>query len=268
VIFYIGPNRATVREIECLVNLLAATLKHLPGLAASSDQKLSLANGMMAFLHQIELKREVSFVAGNVRKGLGCVFINLVLQLSIHNATDPRDRIYALLALAEHNFFDTVFHQAGLGANPNRFMLAKCTICSGFTQGDLVIDYAADVVDVYSSLFRFAASTVGNLNLLSLCRSSLCYEERSWTLDLAKLGSNVVLRSQSLLYGTNDLLGPSSNPGYYASKGKEASVEFEGDPSGLSVWGVICGEVLTDGNQLEPLDLKLIFGNRGRAPWK
>lgn len=151
-------------------------------------------------------------------------------------ATDPRDKVFSLLALVDHNNYDIQ---------------------------SLIVDYNADVQDVFSSVVRSTVSSTKRLNILGACAGRSDMITRSWTPDWT-----------TPLYLSSSILGffcseeatelDKQYIQFRAADESDAIVTFAMDLTTMTlrgwVWDTVLGDVTLpslsiDGNPSQPLEI-------------
>jgi Heterokaryon incompatibility protein (HET) len=144
---------------------------------------------------------------------------NLLFWLSTlrhANATDPRDKVYAVLGLAE-----------SLSQN------------KGFRMYDvdsLIVDYSKPIQDIYSSLVKSLAISTKRLGVLLACCSRSHQVNRSWTPDWT-ISPTRYPGFQSLWCGSADEILNRKN--FISSVTRDAVVTFASDLSTMTVRGLV-----------------------------
>jgi hypothetical protein len=142
-------------------------------------------------------------------------FLAFLLQCRQAIATDPRDKIYSLLGLAEE-LFD--------GHIPD------------LSTSALIIDYRATVEDVYSSLVRAVVEATQRLDILGLCsRSEHGRIQRTWTPDWTN-GRVGILDGEIMLM--KDWFNFDATPDF------DGIATFASDLSSLTVTGFIFDHIV------------------------
>jgi hypothetical protein len=146
-------------------------------------------------------------------------FLLWLAVLRAQFATDPRDKIYAALGLAQ------VYGQSDLSRVDN------------FSA--LIVDYTASIQNVYSSLVKSLVGSTKRLNILLACSHRSSYIEQSWTPDWSLPGL-VSFGFMGLWYGSTNT---SKKDGFYSSGTEDAFAIFADDLSTMTVRGLRCDKV-------------------------
>jgi hypothetical protein len=128
-------------------------------------------------------------------------------------ATDPRDKVYAALGLAQ------VYGQSDHSRVYNSDIL--------------IVDYTASIQSVYSTLVKSLVESTKRLNVLLACSDRSFYIEHSWTPDWS-------MRSPApgfmgFYYGSTEI---SKRLGFYSSRTEDAFATFADDLSTMTVRGL------------------------------
>lgn len=155
----------------------------------------------------------------------------LVVISSDTIATDPRDKIYAIIGLAKELYNNKL---------------------GDLDSSVLLIDYAATVEDVYSSFVKAVVRATKRLDILGICCANQGhYVQRTWTPDsTSKIGTSIL---------TSDIIRSLQweleNWTYNVSPDVECVARFATDLSTLTVLGLIWDEVIS------------VSSNELREPW-
>ncbi|KAL2065722.1 hypothetical protein VTL71DRAFT_3392 [Oculimacula yallundae] len=145
--------------------------------------------------------------------------ISLVLASRTSQSTDPRDRIYASIGLAEDLSQD---------------------LTTEFNYDHIIFNYAATTEDVYSSFVKAVVSTTKRLDILGLCNAEWStIVSRTWTPDWTISGSGMLRPDMT----HRDI------PGHMVrcdvSPGTECIATFAPDLSTLTVRGFVWSGIKT-----------------------
>jgi hypothetical protein len=133
------------------------------------------------------------------------------------HATNPRDKLYGILGLLED--------------------LNERTLTKDFVYEELIIDYSADLQDVYSSIVRSIVTATKRLFILGAYRGRSELVTRSWTPDWTQEFDGFLIRKYRFKEGR--LVTE-----YNAAGDEDAQVVFADDLSSMTVRGFIFDDVV------------------------
>jgi hypothetical protein len=154
------------------------------------------------------------------------LFVALLWACRDQEATDPRDKIYALLGLFERSQLPSILAEVDLWEGEKR--------APNFEEGTLVVDYGRSVEDVYASVVCAVVRATGNLDVISACQGPSGFG-RSWVPDwsLPWGRGSLLLRNMMLL--SEDI---GDEGAVHASGNLMAQGVFSDDSRVLTVKGV------------------------------
>jgi hypothetical protein len=168
---------------------------------------------LIALRHQYKTFRIKFFKITNVYRLLPLVVISQDALV-----TDPRDKIYSLLGLAQETFGGEIL---------------DCDL------NTLIVDYNATVEDVYSSFVKAVVKASKRLDILALCiRDRGRFVQRTWTPDWTVHSWNL---NSSILY--QDLRGWQDLT-YNVDCGNDCVARFSTDLSTLTVSGLVWDKIV------------------------
>ncbi|KAH7317593.1 heterokaryon incompatibility protein-domain-containing protein [Rhexocercosporidium sp. MPI-PUGE-AT-0058] len=204
VMFCCGRDR-----IEDLVALGNDVLEKVTAsLVLAQKSMVLLAVNRNVSIHLLRLLVTFSKRVGAIRNQL----LSLVIQSSTAYATDPRDKIYACIGLAEE-----IFQGPPLDLDFD----------------SLIFDYAAPVEDVYSSFVRAVVSATNRLDLLGLCTGKSSLVTRTWTPDWTTPFTGILCLDLATILTNLQLLT------YDVTPGIDCVARFGPDLSTLTVGGFV-----------------------------
>ncbi|KAH7407083.1 hypothetical protein DE146DRAFT_649237 [Phaeosphaeria sp. MPI-PUGE-AT-0046c] len=164
-------------------------------------------------------------VKDRVKDGRECSFLTLLWTFRDRLASNPKDKIYSLLGLLKPGVDDDVVED-----HPS-----SATLCNrGLAVSELIVDYGANVEDIYASLVKAVILGTDSLNVLCACQSPERFE-RSWVPDWTEPWSRF-----SLLTNSIGLVPPVlSKHKFNSSVGQKPVIEFAGDLRSLTVEGTL-----------------------------
>lgn len=146
-------------------------------------------------------------------------FLFWLAVLRDQSATDPRDKVYAALGLAQ------VYGQSDHS--------------QVYYSNALIVDYTASIQSVYSSLVKSLVESTMRLNVLLACSNRSFHIKRSWTPDWSALGI-VSSGFMGLYYGSTSI---SKEYGFYSSGTEDSFATFADDLSTMTVRGLRCDKL-------------------------
>ncbi|PMD34620.1 hypothetical protein L207DRAFT_533934 [Hyaloscypha variabilis F] len=193
--------------------------------ALSPENIFSYSNGELKVPATDECNRSrllwgtLRLARATVLQAQTCNILYWLSALRGKSATDPSDKIYATLGLAQGN--DQKTHSPL------------------YDPGYLIVDYNAPVQDVYSSLVKSVVISTKKLNILLACNERSHHVTRSWVPDWSI--SDVCEHSgfMGFFYGSI----PSIRNALNSSGPEDARVAFADDLSTMTVRGLRWGKV-------------------------
>lgn len=172
----------------------------------------------LAAIHKLLQQYRLKIYSTHERPPSRYQFLTLLTRSKMALATDPRDKIYALLGLAEE-MYDGCIQDLAISA--------------------LIVDYRASVEDVFSSLVRAIVEATQRLDILGLCfQEKAGYIKRTWTPDWTVNLITGILAGEILRIGdTPDWFVFDATPGF------DCIAVFAPDLSSLTVTGIVLEEI-------------------------
>ncbi|EHK25672.1 uncharacterized protein TRIVIDRAFT_62340 [Trichoderma virens Gv29-8] len=231
--FFLSKLQDSMMQIHTLslqhlnVYLLATRVfeTHPQGLTGS--QKAEMFQGIKEYMSLMELKIDLQQNLHNKRPP--GIFLTLLWMFRDRLSTDPRDKIYALLGLFQS--LEAEVPSSSL-ASP-----AELDI------NHVIVDYGAEVENVYASVVRAMVLGTQSLNILCACQTPSTLK-RSWIPNWAESWQRFSLLTRNV----HRHLGPPGKPQnrqfYRASASRVASATFSNDLERLTVTRICHGRII------------------------
>lgn len=163
------------------------------------------------------------------------LFVALLWACRDQKATDPRDKIYALLGLFEKSQLPKILAEVDGWEGENR--------PPNFDPTMLLIDYHASVEDIYSSAVKAVVSATGCLDIICACQGSRAFE-RSWTPDWSESWARTSLLHQNMVLLSEEI---GEDDAFHASGTIRAQVTFSDDSRCMTAKGIHHSNILQTG---------------------
>ncbi|KAE9374704.1 HET-domain-containing protein [Stipitochalara longipes BDJ] len=173
---------------------------------------------MISVIHLLTSQPHFAAVATN-RHTTNLLF--WLTKLRVAEATDPRDKIYAILGLAE-----------SCGRNGGS---------KTYDVDSLIVDYAQPIQDVYSSLVKSLVIATKRVDVLIACCQTSRHVNRSWTPDWSIPGIPFGFCSRACGSESKTL----KKEMFSCSGMRDAAVTFASDLSTMTVRGLVWDTVAT-----------------------
>jgi hypothetical protein len=160
------------------------------------------------------------------------LFVALLWACRDQKATDPRDKIYALLGLFEKSQLPEVLAEVDGWEGDNR--------PSNFERTILKADYRASVEDVYTSAVKAVVSATGCLDIICACQGPRGLR-RSWTPDWSESWSRTSLLHQNMVLLSEDI---GEEDAFHASGALRGQVTFSDDSLFMTAKGICYSTIL------------------------
>jgi len=215
-VFTCGNLQFSKEELEAVLDLNATDWpaiyttrdpKTIPLSQHSSDTGMWYMNVVQLILNQSHISR-----VAHSQQTTNLLFWLTTLRYA--NATDPRDKVYAALGLAES------FNQ-----NANSRI---------YDSDSLIVDYRRPIGEVYASLVKSLVTSTKRLDVLLACCSRR-YVKQTWTPDWSMPTDRPGFRS--LLCGSSDNV--LSKKGFNSSGTTDSIASFSSDLSTMTIRGII-----------------------------
>jgi len=204
------------------------------------------AEASAGFTQCSQVWMSLEFAQDNRRLGLldqaetNTDFVFWLAVLRDQLATDPRDKVYAALGLAQ------VYGQSDHSRVYNSDVL--------------IVDYTASIQSVYSSLVKSLVESTKRLNVLLACSGRSFYIDRSWTPDWSV--PSLAVGFMGLYYGS---IERSKKDGFCSSGTEDAFATFADDLSALTVRGLRWNKVKETLNISDQRIQRFVSDNPGAA---
>ena len=202
----------------------ALQLFALDPVGLTSAQKVAMRDGMREYINLFETKALLQ------TKVVPRLLTALLWIFRDRQVTDPRDKVYSLLALVQEH-----------GRSRRDESGSAPELLSGLCMRKLVLDYAAEVEDIYASLVDAVLSATHSLNILCAVQNSSTFT-RSWVPNWAEPWQKYSFATANIHQSLDQVVEENEDfvigHGLFRASGnKTAIATFSADGTALKAWG-------------------------------